>query len=370
MSESRFQPERIDLTQADDPRDVVHRAVACLAQGGVVALSTETSIAFASSALQPPAVVRLRRLKEADDERALPLALKGPEELLDWVPDLSSIGERLVRRAWPGPVTFLVHGQIERGLAQYLPPEVRELVARNGAIGVRSPAHAIVQEILRLLPGPLVLTGSPFTRADELAARADVDLVVDSGPPPMAGKCTVVQLDGEQWQVVRPGVVPADELTRMAGTVVLFVCTGNTCRSPMAQALCGALLARRLHCAVDELPDRGFVVLSAGIGAVEGMPAAAHAAEVVRSRGGSLHEHASRRLTARLVRQADLIVAMTRDHRDAVQAMTPDAADRVRLLHARGADIDDPVGADRETYRRTAELIEEQLDALFTELGW
>src|SRR6202022_1432246 len=98
------------------------------------------------------------------------------------------------------------------------------------------------------------------------------------------------------------------ELKRVAGTMLMFVCTGNTCRSPMAEALCKKILAERLGCRAEELEDRGFVVISAGVAAVDGLPASTNAVEVLATMGASLRNHASRRLTPDLVQQADYII--------------------------------------------------------------
>src|SRR5690349_5544632 len=127
MTEPPSQPERIDLAQADDRRDVVHRAVASLAQGGLVGLATETVYGVTASALQPAAVARLRQIKGADEPFPLTLLVKGPVEVADWVPGISELGWRLARRAWPGPVTLVFPKPDARGLALRLPEAVRSL---------------------------------------------------------------------------------------------------------------------------------------------------------------------------------------------------------------------------------------------------
>jgi protein-tyrosine phosphatase len=129
MTDAPVAPQWIDLFHCDDPRDVVHRAVACLAQGGVIGLATETVYSLAASALHGEGLARLRRLAGTPDSQPLTLLVKGAEECTDWVPGISQVGRRLAWRLWPGPLTLVFPPGMTDGLFGRLPPQVRQLIA-------------------------------------------------------------------------------------------------------------------------------------------------------------------------------------------------------------------------------------------------
>jgi L-threonylcarbamoyladenylate synthase len=132
---------------------------------------------------------------------------------------------------------------------------------------------------------------------------------------------------------------------------IVFVCTGNTCRSPMAEAICKKLLSDRLGCTIDELPGRGFTVLSAGLAAGPGLPAASEAVAIAEAIGVDLSRHQSQLLTPELAEQATHVLGMTQGH---VQAISDLLAVKARLLSPDGDDVDDPIGQPFEVYEECA----------------
>ena len=276
MPETRPRPERIDLSQADDIRDVVHRAVACLATGGIAALPTETGFAIAASALHPEAVSRLIAAARAvaphpDTPHRSVLLLRGETEAVDWAPGLSQLAGRFVQRAWPGPIALALPVGKNAGLATQLAEPVRNALIANDSIALRVPANGLLREIMRLTPGPLIaidLTDAAKAAGgyERLASEeAAIDLIVDQGHTRDDQPATIVEVRDNAWQIVAPGAASRGDIASMAGNLWLFICTGNTCRSPMAEALCKVTLAKRLGCTIDELAERGYVIMSAGV---------------------------------------------------------------------------------------------------------
>jgi protein-tyrosine-phosphatase len=131
---------------------------------------------------------------------------------------------------------------------------------------------------------------------------------------------------------------------------VLFVCTANQCRSPMAEAILKSLVAQR--------GEAGrWQIHSAGTWAEPGRPATQLSQQVMRRRNIDLSAHRSRSIDADLLRAASVVLVMTRHHQEAIQAEFPEAQHKVCLLSQiidRSFDIKDPYGGSLEEYEMCA----------------
>jgi protein-tyrosine phosphatase len=372
-------PVLIDVRNArdaDELRDVVFRAVQAVAEGKLVAFPTETVYGVATSALDESAVTRLAEAKGRGPNHPMTLAIRGPEEARDYAPDMSLLARRLARRCWPGPVTLVVDDSHPESLVRQLPPGVQRMVAPADKVGLRVPGHQLVLDVLHMLAGPLVLSSANLTgQPDALTAKqvldalgGEIDMILDDGPCRFGQPSSVVKISGNQLEVLRAGVVPEKTLRRLSSMMLLFVCTGNTCRSPMAEAIAKHLLSQRLKCGIDEIEDRGVIVASAGVAAMMGGHAAPEAVRAVAEMGLNLGDHETQPLTEPLVRHADVIYVMSRAHRESILAQWPAAADRTQLLCADGSEICDPIGGPLERYQRCALQIQSELASRVDEL--
>jgi protein-tyrosine-phosphatase len=144
---------------------------------------------------------------------------------------------------------------------------------------------------------------------------------------------------------------------------ILFVCSGNTCRSPLAEVIARRIVANAARTDIE--------VSSAGTHAWDGSPASDGALLVGMERGLDLSNHRSRKLTKAIVEASDLILVMAPSHVEEVRELVPDA--KVYLLSAftsggEGKAVQDPFGGDLTGYRDAADELERELSKLLERL--
>jgi protein-tyrosine phosphatase len=368
FSDASVMSKVVDIRKADDSRDVIHRAVHLLADGALVALPTETGYVLAAQALQPDAVRKLAGVDHVAGQFCLQLAVKSAQEARDYVPRLSRLGCQLTRRCWPGPVAFVLSVGDDAGLLKALSREIRNTVVYDSRCCFRVPAEHVIREVLRLNPAPLVLVTEyksslqiGIARDAETIAEMfgdEVALIISNGPSRYSAPATIVEIENNTWNCLKPGVVADTTIRRMTSQIFVFVCTGNTCRSPLAEGLFRKLLSERLQCSEDELIDHGFLVTSAGLAAAHGAAASQESVSVAAEHGVDLRAHESQPVTEQLLDQADRVFAMTGRHRDSLLAIRPDLAETVELLARDDSDVPDPIGFGVNEYRACEKKIE------------
>jgi protein-tyrosine phosphatase len=362
----------ISIFSGGDYDAYVHRGAELIRAGGVAVLPTETVYGAAGLLNHEGARKRLTALRGGDADRPFTVHLAQPEDAFSYLGEIGDFGRRLVRKLWPGPVALVFDVPAKRRVevAGSLGVGEGALYDEKG-ITLRCPEHVVAMDVLNAVAGPVVLTA---TRADPSAPWSDeghaeslgdnVDLIFDAGPTKYSKPSTILKVSHDRYEIVRQGVYDERIIDRLMRTTILFVCSGNTCRSPMAEAIARHWLAQKLSVTEPELEKQGISVVSAGSYALPGARAAPQAIAAVKALGADLSQHRSRPLTVELIHQADVIYTMSRNHAQQVVALVPSASQKVAPLDPKG-DIEDPIGGDIALYQglagQFAELIEVRL---------
>ena len=345
------------LTLDGSPGDVgkISHAAKLLQAGALVAFPTETVYGLGADSRNPEALAQLAAAKGRLEGKPFSLLVPSMRHAEAISGGFSRIARKLARLYWPGPLTLVVP---RRG---------------GGTVGLRLPDHSVARALLARCGFPLASPSANRSGGAEPVSAAQVRealdghiaLILDGGPARQGQPSAVVRVQDEALRIQREGLISSRELLEAASPTVLFVCTGNTCRSPMAAGFCrlGIGDAHRSATAGNGLAagfdgeGLPFQVLSAGTNAVEDRPADRLAIEVMREVGVDLSSHLSRSLSPGTVDRADWIFTMTRRQRESILSLMPASADRIQLLSNRNEDITDPEPGSLEMYRRVRDRI-------------
>jgi protein arginine phosphatase len=364
-----------DLASVREIREISVDVASRLAQSEVMLLTIDSGVVLVAWSQRPDAVQKIKGV--ISGKETLCLGLSGYHQARDYIPHHSLISKRIMTRCWPGPLQAIFPLHASEGLLAALPNSVQSALLSDQQVSLLCPKSPFFRDLRKLLSGPLVLT-SPLPN-DKLSAltaestdsnqNSTCDVVVANGRPQFSQQgLTVVKFKRDEWNILRAGSIPPTNLKRMSGTFYLFVCTGNTCRSPMAEGMFRKMLADKLQCDQEELAEQGYLVLSAGIAAAEGNPAAHEAILLLESEGIDLSSHISRQLTESLLDQADVVMTLTKGHRNAILTSRPDLEESVRLLSPSGMDISDPIGGGMSEYATCKAEIEQALNDLIEQI--
>lgn len=351
------------------------RAAAALTNGQFVVLACETLYGVAARAdLADARLAAFRTLTRGNEVSTSPFTWHAPscEGVIEGLGVTDPLHLRALRRLSPGPVRFVISlppGTLPAALARASLP--KGIVDDGVCVHVRIPDEEFTRGVLDGAGTPVIIDRLPQTMGDATTAPSlspGIELVIDAGPTRLRKGSTSIRLGIDAqghgfWEVIATGALEPRIIERRIRRTILFVCTGNTCRSPMAESI-AAHIARQNPRGLGGIPT---IFVSAGTAASDGEPASRENVEALGSLGVESLPHKARGLTPTLAHEADVVYAMTKGHAKAVRAFAPSA--NVLLLDPDGSDVPDPVGSGPDVYAQTARLLESHIRRRLAELG-
>ena len=359
----------------EEKEQTLERAAKSLREGGCVVLPTETVYGVFVRATDRGDELLTGLTKPATSKQTPPFTLHLAD--LEWLYPMleieSAVARRLITKLLPSPVRVLLR-QPEHVL-QRIRTKLgvsAGVVDLKDMISIRVPDHPIARRVIRMSGHPTLARGISVSvwggRGGADLAETTVydhtdppDVIINEGPAlhGLMSSTIIIWPDG-RFKVDHVSAVDEGFIMDKLKTRVVFVCTGNTCRSPMAEGLARNWERRR------DPNGLSVEVSSAGVAAGPGSSASQQTLDVLRERGIDLSTHQSRMLTPEMVDRADVVLTMTPSHAEAVMQIAPDSAHKVFPIDPLNP-IADPIGQPIEVYRQVADQLETLIDARLKE---
>ena len=350
-------------------------AAKTLRNGGLVIIPTETVYGIAARA-DEAGIDALTTLKGRDLSKPFSLHIPDVSFLGKYVPNVDMRAAKLVHNFWPGPVT-VVFKLSDADVKQQLKSLGKQWtgIYKDNSVAIRCPDNTAVSKLLELAEVPVVatsanLSGEPAATTFEQAFEVfngKVPIMIDDGQCQEQTGSTVVRVSGSSIDILREGAVESEDISDIATVDIVFVCSSNTCCSPLAAELLKKRLAAKAGCGVDELEMFGYKVRSAGVKVPISQPARQEALRLAEILGLNLTEHSTTPLSPRDMLCCDLIFTMEQEQRDRILNFYPHLADRCRLL-ADDYDICDPLDGNNDVYDKFAEILQSCIDEKLGEI--
>lgn len=332
---------------------LVNEAAEVLKAGGLVIIPTETVYGIAANKLNKDAIDRLYKIKNRPQDKPFSVHIERKDRIEEFARAVPVCAYKLIDKFWPGPLTLLLKSK------------------DMGKVGLRMPDNEIVLKVIEEAGVPVVcpsanISGKPAPVTFQEAIKdleGLVEFAIDAGNTRLGAESSVIDLTVEPLKIIRQGALKKEEIEAVAKKkTVLFICSGNSCRSVMAQELLKKLLKEKNRDDVEVL-SAGTLILS-GLGITEGTK------EVLRREGIDASGHRSQRVTKEMIKKSDLILVMEKLHEEKILSLAPEVKNRLFLLkefakiNDNNLNIADPIGKPLEFYEKTFQVIKEAVERI------
>lgn len=345
--------EIVRINSSRPEEEKIKQAIDRLKEGALVAFPTETVYGLGANFLDKDAVEKLYRVKNRPKDKNFTLLLANVRDVDDFADDILPAAYRLADRFWPGPLTVVLKSK------------------DSSTIGLRIPKSAVALHMAEAADFPIVCPSAnssgkrePVTAQDVMEdLDAKIELVLDGGKTELGIPSTVVDARSLPFRILRRGYIE-ENLIQEVGLKkrVLFVCTGNSCRSVMAKALFEKKLKEKGRSEIE--------VFSAGVTAQTGAQATLDTKQLLEEEGIDVSAHTSQRVTEEILKRSDLILVMERFQEENLLTNYNFLKNRIYLLkefsqiNSEKLEIEDPIGKGREVYRRAFAEIKSAVERL------
>jgi tRNA threonylcarbamoyl adenosine modification protein (Sua5/YciO/YrdC/YwlC family) len=369
--------EIYDLDPQNPDQGILKRTAEIILSGGVVVYPTDTLYGFGVDASNPVAMNRLYELKGRDDKKPVSLIIKNINAAESLIGKLDDYEKYIFKKLFPGKFTLVLKKKKKL--------EVQKL-NQFSKIGFRIPHYKICKVLAELTNRPITSTSVNISSKDNLTSIKEikalfnkkVDIILNVGPLKRSKGSTVIDLAVNVPTILRAGDVSVQELERILDFpvsqkypekyIITFVCSGNICRSPMAEAIMKKKIEKSKYSDVVEVGSAGTLNINNSHPTLEAL-------DVAHTAGFDLTKHKSRGLVRSIIQQSNLIICMALDHIHYIQDNFPEYRSRARLLKQMNVErklsnpsVPDPIGQSLDYYENVFKQISNEIGRVMPEI--
>lgn len=348
---------------SDSPdKKIIEKAANVIKAGGVIVYPTDTLYGLGVDISNKQAMDRLYYLKGRNSGKPVSILVNDLEQIEKLVGKLYKIEYSAAKMFLPGKMTLIISSKDKLSIPR---------MSHFKKLGFRIPKSKITNMLIENVGSPISTTSVNISSKENVKNIEDIlaifgdkiDLILDGGPVKSTQGSSILDLTTEPPTLLRKGEISRSEIVQKFGYdistnycgkfLVTFVCSGNICRSPMGEGILNKLISKTKFKNIVEIN-------SAGTLNIPHTPAHIHALKVSENSKVDIHDHISKHVQAKIVRESNLIIALALDHFAYLRQKYPAFKNKIILLKQwkksrvlTNPSVSDPIGHDEKYFENT-----------------